>query len=214
MYERYSGRLVSNIKPEFNYQVSVMKDIKKDEWAIVLDFLAHGHHGMERSQPVAQVLGDKYFSLLEVIIREDITLKPEDRLYIGDAKRDKVKYIRGRIDFGELTVAAKEELNYIIEEIVKNDQARFLEFFNKAGPISTRLHQIELLPGIGRRHLWAIINERKSKPFESFDDLKKRVPLLPDPEKMIIRRILEELEDEKEKHRIFVPKLERERHSR
>ena len=186
-------------------------EIKKDEWAIVLDFLAHGHHGMERSQPVAQAIGEKYFSILELIIRDNTSLSPEERVYIGEAKRDKVKYIRGRIEYDDLTVAAKEELVDIIKDMIKKDQGRFLEFFNKAGPITTRLHQIELLPGIGRRHLWAIINERKSKPFESFDDLKKRVPLLPDPEKMILKRILEELEDHKEKYRLFVPKMEKER---
>ncbi|MCK4497075.1 MAG: DUF655 domain-containing protein, partial [Candidatus Aenigmarchaeota archaeon] len=58
------------------------KEIRKDEWAIVLDFLSHGHHGMERSQPVAQVLGESYFSLLEVIIRDDLHLKTGDRVYI------------------------------------------------------------------------------------------------------------------------------------
>ena len=43
---------------------------------------------------------------------------------------------------------------------------------------------------------------------ESFDDIKKRVPLLPDPEKMLIRRVIEELED-KDKYRVFVPRMER-----
>ncbi len=184
------------------------KEIKKDNWAVVLDYLSHGHYGMERSQPVAQVLGEIYFSLLEVIIRDNVSLKPEERVYIGDGKREKVKYIRGRIDPKDLTVAAKEELEIAIENIIKKDPKRFLEFFNKSGPITTRLHKIELLPGIGKRHLWAIINERKNKEFESFEDLKKRVPLLPDPERMITKRVLEELEN-KDKYRIFVPKFEK-----
>jgi putative nucleotide binding protein len=186
------------------------KEIKKDDWAIVLDFLSHGHHGMERSQPVAQVLGENYFSLLEVIIRDDLHLKTGDRIYIGDGKRGEVKYIRGRARFEEMTVVAQEELIDTVEMIVKKNPKRFLEFFNKAGAITTRLHQLELLPGIGKRHLWAIIGERKSKPFESFDELKKRIPLLPDPEKMIVKRILEELKD-KDKYRIFVPRMEKQR---
>ena len=85
---------------------------------------------------------------------------------------------------------------------------RFADFFNRATHITTRLHQLELLPGVGKRHLWAIIEERKAKPFESFEDLKKRVPLLPDPKKMIIKRILDELED-KDKHRMFVPRIDK-----
>jgi len=184
------------------------KPIKKDDWAIVLDFLTHGHQGMERPLPVAQVLGEIHFSLLELIVRENISLNPEERVYIGDDKRDKIKYISGRIDINDLTVAAKEELHTAIESIVAHSPQKFIDFFNKSGPITTRLHQIELLPGIGRRHLWAIINERKQGAFKSFDDIKKRVPLLPDPKKMIIKRVLEEL-DNKDKYRLFVPRIEK-----
>lgn len=183
-------------------------NIKKDEWAVVLDFLSHGHHGMNRSQPVAQILGEAYFSLLEVIIRDDVHLKTGERIYIGDGKRKEIKYIRGRAKFDDLTIVAQEELVDTVDEIVKQKPHRFLDFFNKSGAITTRLHQLELLPGVGKRHLWAIIEERKANSFESFDDLKKRVPLLPDPEKMIVKRILDELKD-KDKYRIFVPRMER-----
>lgn len=184
------------------------KPIKKDDWAIVLDFLSHGHHGMDRSLPVAQIIGENFFSLLEVIIREEVPLNVGDRVYIGDGKRDKVKYIRGRIEPHQLTVAAKEELPEIVKEIIEKKPERFVEFFNKSGSVSTRLHQIELLPGIGRKHLWAILDERKNSPFKSFEDLKKRVQLLPNPEKTIIKRVLDELDD-KDKYRLFVPRFEK-----
>lgn len=189
------------------------KNIRKDEWAIVLDFLSHGHAGMERAQPVAQILGERYFSLLEVIVRDGVYLKARDRVYIGDGKRNEVKYIRGRLKIDDLTAFAKEELPEVIEGLVKKNPERFLEFFNKAGSITTRLHQLELLPGIGKKHLWAILEERKVKPFESFEDLKKRVPLIPDPEKMIVKRIIDELSD-KDKYRLFVPRFEKERRER
>ena len=184
------------------------KDLKKDDWAIVLDYLPHGFYGMRISQPVAQVLGEEYFSLLEVIVRDEIHLKVGSRVYIGDGKRNEVKFIKRRMEFKDLTGASKEEVKDIIEEVVKTKPQKFLDFFNRAGPITTRLHQLELLPGIGKKHLWTIIAARKEKPFESFEDLKKRVTMLPDPEKMIIKRIIEELED-KDKYRIFVPKFEK-----
>ncbi|MBM3304310.1 MAG: DUF655 domain-containing protein [Candidatus Aenigmarchaeota archaeon] len=189
------------------------KPIKKDEWAVVLDFLQHGHYGMERSQPVAQVIGEDYFSLLEVIVREDAQLKLEGRVYIGDGKRDVVKYIRGRIEPRELTAAAKDELPNIIDKIVRGRPQRFVDFFNRSGPLTTRMHSMELLPGIGRKHLWAIIEARKERPFESFEDIKKRVPLLPDPEKLIVRRVLAEL-DGSDRYRIFTLKLDSERRER
>jgi putative nucleotide binding protein len=184
------------------------RPIKKDEWAIVLDFLSHGHYNMERSQPVAQVLGESFFSLLEVIVRDDVQLRVGERVYIGDGKRDAIKYIRGRIDMKDLTTSARDELNPTIEKIVSEKPNGFLGFFNKSGHISTRMHQLELLPGVGKRHLLSILEQRKEKPFESFEDIKKRVPLLPDPEKMVTRRIIDEISD-KDKYRIFVPRMEK-----
>ncbi len=186
------------------------KEIKKDEWTVVLDFLPQGHYSMDRAQPVAQVLGESYFSLLDVIVRDEVKLKAGDRVYIGEDKRKEVKYIRGRMGIGDLTVAAREELESTIERLVKGSPQRFIEFFNKSGQITNRLHQLELLPGVGKKHLWAILDARKEKPFESFEDIKKRVPLLPDPEKMVVRRIIEEIED-KDKFRIFVPRMEKQR---
>lgn len=176
--------------------------IKKDEWAVVLDFLPQGHYGMSRSQPAAQAIGDKHFSLLELIIREGEVVKAGEKLYIGDKKRDKVKYISGRIKVDQLSNAAKDEMENVINSIVDQNQALFVKFFSESGALTTRLHQLELLPGIGKKHLWAILEERKAKPFESFEDIKKRVPLLPDPKHMIVKRVVEEL-GEKDRYNMF-----------
>ena len=94
-------------------------------------------------------------------------------------------------------------LEEIVSELVNKDEKRFVDLFNKAGALTTRMHSLELLPGIGKHHLWTIIQERKNKPFESFTDLHNRVSMLPDPKRMIIKRIIEELE-EKDRHRLLV----------
>ena len=60
-----------------------------------------------------------------------------------------------------------------------------------------------MLPGIGKKHMWEILEIRKEKQFESLHDIKERVKLLPDPEKIIIKRILMELNNE-DKYRLFV----------
>jgi len=177
--------------------------IAKDEYIIVLDFLPHGKPTDRRAEPTAQGIGDKYLNLLEVVIKPGINVKLGDRLYIGEGKREKVKYIRGRIRYDQLTSYAKSNLEEVLQELVKKEEKRFVNVFNKAGPITTRMHSLELLPGIGKKHLWAIIEERKKKPFESFDDLQKRIEMLPDPRKMVIKRILEELQG-KDRHRLFV----------
>ncbi len=175
----------------------------KDNYVIVLDFLPYGKASDRRSEPLAQTIGDKFFNLLEVVIKEDTKLKPKDRIYIGEEKRDHVKYIRGRIEFDILTSYAKTLLEEIIGELVKKEEKRFVDFFNKAGPLTTRLHSLELLSGIGKKHLWRIIEERKKEPFKNLEDLQKRIEMLPDPKKIVIKRIIDELRG-KDRHRLFV----------
>jgi len=177
--------------------------VAKDENVIVLDFLPKGKSGDRKMEPLVQTVGEKYFNLLELVIKQGIDVKPGDKLYIGEDKREKVKYIKNRIEYRDLTNFAKTELEDVIKSLIDEEESRFVEFFNKAGPITTRLHSLELLPGIGKRHMWEIIKKRRSKPFENFEDLKERVAMLPDPKKMIMKRILEEFEN-KDRHRLFV----------
>ena len=51
--------------------------------------------------------------------------------------------------------------------------------------------------------MWEIIKERRMKPFENFEDLHKRVPMLPDPKLMVIKRVIKDLE-ESDKYKLFV----------
>ena len=171
----------------------------KEEYAIVLDFLPNGHPFENKSgfkTPIAQALGRDYFVLLEVVPKKGNFLQPHEEVYIGEGKRDKIHHIYGKINYERLTQTAKEELNYIIEELVKKNEQKFIEFFNKAGPINTRRHQLELLPGIGRKHMTEILERRKEAEFKNFQDIKDRVKLMPDPEKTIAKRILTELKGE------------------
>lgn len=166
----------------------------KDEYAIVLDFLPTGRSEQRISSPVAQVLGEENFNLLEIVLREEATVAVEERLYIGAGTRDKVKSIKRKLQVADLTANANSELEDTVNKLVEKNEKRFVEFFNTSGSVTTRQHQLELLPGIGKKHMWQILEERKKKPFKSFDDIKKRVSLLPDPKKVIIKRIMEELE--------------------
>jgi len=175
----------------------------RDDNVIVLDFLSRGH-ATGRQEPLAQVIGNKYFSLLEVVVRKDVNMKPGDIIYIGESKRDHVDHIKRRITTKDLTTFARSELPFIVEKLVKDNESRFVDFFNNARPISTRLHQLELLPGIGKKHMWDIINERKKGEFKSFDDIRKRIKLMPDPVNAIIKRIMEELENNTVRYRLFV----------
>jgi len=175
----------------------------KDDYIIVLDFLSTGHADSRRAEPTVQGIGKNFLSLLEVVLKDGVVVKPEDDLYIGEMKREHVKYVKGRISYNQLTGFAKSELEVVIDKIIDGDEKRFVNFFNIAGPVSTRLHSLELLPGIGKKHMWSIIEQRKKKKFENFEDLKKRVDMLPDPKRMIKKRIVDELK-EIDRHRLFV----------
>lgn len=180
---------------------------KKEEEAIVLDFLQNGYpfdnRPMHLKTPIVQAIGKNNFTLLELVPRKGIFLQPYEEVYIGDAKRDKIHHINGKIPTNKLTHTAKSELKHVIQELVKKQESRFIEFFNKAQPISTRMHILELLPGVGKKHMWEIVNERKADPFKNFSDIRNRVKLMPDPTTTIMRRIISELEG-KEKHLLFV----------
>ena len=179
----------------------------KEDTAIVLDFLPNGYSYDERPMyiktPIAQAIGKGHFVLLELVSKKGIHLQPFEEVYIGDGKRDKIHHIIGKMDISKLTATAKSQLEFVIKDIIKKNDVKFIEFFNKAQPLSTRMHQLELLPGLGKKHMWQIIEIRQEKPFESFADLKNRVKLMPDPEKIVIKRIVQELEGS-EKHKIFV----------
>jgi len=179
----------------------------KEETAVVLDFLPNGYsmdtRPMHMKTPIAQAIGKEHFTLLELVPKKGIFMQPYEEVYIGDGKREKIHHIVGKLPVDKLTATARAELEFVVKNLVEKNQQRFVDFFNKAQPLTTRMHQLELLPGLGKKHMWEIIDERKGKPFASFDDIKKRVKLMPDPEKAIIKRILAELSGT-EKHLIFV----------
>ena len=174
----------------------------KDDNILVLDFLEHGHSN-DRDDRVAQGIGKDNYTLLEVVMREDERPKGGEELYIGDGDRDRVQFIKRRIDYDDLTGSAQSELKYVLQEIMNEKKDEFLDFFNNATPVTPRRHAFELLPGIGTKHMQALLDEREKEEFKSFDDLRERVPSIPDPEKLLADRIKDEIEGET-KNKLFV----------
>lgn len=179
-----------------------------EDYAYILDFLPQGR--MEEKSfkrvPLAIAVGENEFKLFELIPKPNVSLIIGERVYIGRdlEMREKIEHVKRRIAYDELTNAAKSELPYVLGDIVKKREADFVKFFNEAHPITTRLHMLELLPGLGKKTMWAILEERKKGPFTSFDDIKNRVKLTHNPVKLIVNRILYELQHRYEKYKIFV----------
>ena len=183
------------------------KKPEKESYAWVLDYLPYGHPDDTRPiyqrKPLVQAVGEKHFTLLELIPKEGVVPEAHSRGYIGEGERDVIDHVKRRIRYDELTHGAKLELPHVLEKIVIENEPRFVEFFNKAYSITPRLHMLELLPGIGKKLMWAIIEERKKGEFKSFEDLTSRVRGVYQPEKLIAKRIEEELKEENIKYRIF-----------
>jgi len=178
----------------------------REDIAIVLDFLPNGYpfdqRPMHKKTPIAQALGKDHFVLLELVPKKEIFLQPYEEVYVGDGKREKIHHITGKIPIEKLTETAKGELEFAVKELVEKNEKKFVDFFNSAQPINTRRHQLELLPGVGKRHMLEIIEKREEKEFDSFEELKKRIKLLPDPKTSIIKKIISDIKGE-EKHKLF-----------
>jgi len=175
----------------------------KEEYAIVLDYLPYGYPIERNTGPIAQAIGIKTFALLELVPRRGLVLETKEKVYIGPEKRDKIYFIRGKLPKEKLTETAKIQLQEYIEQVVAEQEKTYIDFFNNAQAINTRLHQFELLPGFGKKHTKEMIEARKEKPFESFEDIKARVKSIPDPKKAVEKRLIEEL-TERQRFNLFI----------
>ncbi|MEF8878997.1 MAG: DUF655 domain-containing protein [Candidatus Thermoplasmatota archaeon] len=188
-----------------------------EDYVYVLDYLPKGRGDLPpyKRQPVLYGIGEDQFTLLEVVPKKNKDITVGERIYVGknSDKREKVSKIKGRVNYNDLTSAAHGELPYIIQDIVKDNEKRFVKFFNEAPAISTRFHVLELLPGLGKKMMREILEERKKKPFESFEEMCDRIDFLRAPDKLIAKRIEEELTNSDEKYRMFTrPPVSRSHH--
>jgi putative nucleotide binding protein len=176
-----------------------------EEYAYVLDFLQYGRPAVDKPRhlalPTVQVIGETYFTLLEAEIRAGTQANLHERVYIGKERREKINRIIGRIGYNDLTANAKAELLPVLEDLIANQEQRFVAFFNNSQAITPRMHALELLPGVGKKSMWQIINARDRKSFASFKDIVERTSVS-DPVKVVAKRILDELTGG-EKYRIF-----------
>ena len=98
--------------------LSILKQTEKsEEYAIILDV---------DSPSSVQAITKKYFNLIEVTLKENVSVKLGETVYIGQDKREKIHHISGPIKFSNLTNNAKSSLHKIfkIEDLVNN----FIEF--------------------------------------------------------------------------------------
>jgi putative nucleotide binding protein len=170
---------------------------KYEEYAYVLDFIPHGKSVTvkEREGPMIQAIGEGWSTLLEVLAMNKVSFESGERICIAREGRTKVISVLGRLEYKDLTNNAKNELPVVCEKMVKENEKKYVAYFNELQPVTPRLHALELIPGIGKTLMRQILDEREKKLFESFDDIQKRVGLR-DPAKLIAKRLVEEISGE------------------
>ncbi|MDO5852523.1 MAG: DUF655 domain-containing protein [Thermoplasmata archaeon] len=180
-----------------------------EDYAYILDWLPQGAPGgnFGRREPLIYAVGDEEFKLFELVPKAGAQVTIGTRTYIGkdtaEVKRDVVDHVKRRIGYSELTNNAQTELEYAVEQIVVSNPARFIRFFNEAEAISLRKHMLEELPGLGKKSMTSIIEERRNGAFKDFADLTERTGIKA-PEKFISARIVLEISDPERKRYIFV----------
>ena len=170
---------------------------KYEEYAYVLDFIHHSKSitVKEREGPMVQAIGEGWSTLLEVLAMNKVSFEFGERICIAREGRTKVISVLGRLEYKDLTNNAKNELPVVCEKMVKENEKKYVAYFNELQPVTPRLHALELIPGIGKTLMRQILDGREKKPFESFDDIQKRVGLR-DPAKLIAKRLVEEISEE------------------
>ena len=181
-----------------------------EEYAYVLDYLPNGPVSARggRGEPIIYAVGESEFRLFTLVAKPGVNLVFDQRVYMGQdaAKRTEVDHVKSRIKYTELSANAMNELPYAIEEIVRDNEAKFIRFYNVAQSLSLKKHALEELPGMGKKTVELIVEERMKKPFESFTDLGERVPAVKNPLKPIVERIVMEISEDDHKHYLFVPR--------
>jgi len=181
-----------------------------EEFAYVLDYLSQGipTNNFGKKEPLCYALGDDEFKLFELVPKASAIINIGERVYIGKdpVKRTVIDHVKRRIGPSDLTHGAMAELEYCVNEVVLSNQPRFIRFFNEAEAISMRKHLLEELPGLGKKTMTIILDERsKNGLFKDFKDLSERTSVK-NPEKLITARIVLELKDNEMKRYLFVAK--------
>jgi putative nucleotide binding protein len=178
-----------------------------EQYAHVLDVLPNGRQtdrGFHR-EPLALAIGDDELKLFEIVPRPGVGLAAGQRIPLlpRPGTPAAIDHVRRRLAYEELTVAARAELPSALEAIVRDNSARYVKFFNEAPAVSRRFHLLELLPGIGKKTMQQIVDERRRAPFQSFAEIEERLGLKT-PERLVVARIEQELSGGDDKYRLFV----------
>ena len=170
---------------------------KYDEYAYVLDFNSRGKSQTVRGRDgiIVTAIGENRLTILEILGIPNSTFEIGEKIYIGKEGRTKVLSVLGKMEYDKISSSAQSELETVVENIVTENESKFVEYLNNAQPLTPRIHALELIPGIGKIYMKNMLEEREKKKFESYKDLQERVGLK-EPIRHISERIMDEITGE------------------
>ncbi len=172
----------------------------------ILDFYPQGkslsRKYAEDFNPLAVVISADHFQFFDVILKRGTKVSVGDSITIPSPSINVFKI--KKISYNQLSDSAIAFLPEIVQEIVKSSEARFIRFLNHARPLTSQMHQLQLIPGIGNKRLWQILEARKKNLFQTFKDFKDRTGIS-DPILAFTNRIINEIKEE-EKYLLFTEK--------
>ncbi|UYP46654.1 hypothetical protein NEF87_002939 [Candidatus Lokiarchaeum ossiferum] len=173
----------------------------------LLDILQHG--GVDKAghswNPICQVMEVPSFNLYEVSLNKQKIqeLKLQQKIQVTGREDSPLGRPNKKLKYDQLTHASLQTIGLVLEQYVLENEERFIKFINNVGPITIKRHYLEVLPGVGKKLMNEILENRHRKLFENFEELHTRVPGFK-PKEVFVKRIIEELEDEELKHYLFV----------
>ena len=168
-----------------------------EEYAYVLDFNPRGKSSTVRGRDgiIITAIGEDRLTILEILGIPNSTFEIGEKIYIGKEGRTKVLSVLGKMDYGRISSVAQSELESVVENIVTDNEEKFVAYLNNAQPLTPRIHALELIPGIGKTYMKTMLEEREKQKFESYEDLQERVGFK-EPIKHISERIMDEITGE------------------
>lgn len=172
----------------------------------ILDILPYGHidrQKMSRSgKPIVQAIETPGFNLFEMSYDKDQEITMQEKIKVQNKPGTQLGKVLKRLNYHGLTQTSKELLSSTIELHLDDMEDRYVKILNNAGPITKKRHSLSLLPGIGEKIMWKIIEERQKKPFKSYEEFNERISVN-DIKGVLTKRILNEIIDDDFKHYLF-----------
>ena len=93
-----------------------------EDYAWVIEYMPLGHSEALRREAAVQLLGVRYFTLLEATIDPASNIVLGQKVCVGKEGRKEVTHIKGRLNYSDLTNGAREflpDLRSLVDSLIK-----------------------------------------------------------------------------------------------